>query len=284
MHRSYLYAPGHNPKLLDRVFDVGADAVVLDLEDAVPAVAKETARAMVAATLEERPAWVRVNAVGTQYCAADLEAVASHALGIRLPKVESAEAAQWVADRLPGTPVIAAVESARGVLAAAEIASVDAVQALSIGLVDLNRDLHSGEGVLPTVYARSHLAVVSRAAGLDPPIDSVYPHIDDLQTLREHAEFSRSLGFFGKSVIHPSQLPVVHAVFTYSEEELEWAREVVGAFERSGGEALRLPNGEFVGAPIADRARRLLERALSLPGVLNSESRARCLTTLHPPT
>jgi citrate lyase subunit beta/citryl-CoA lyase len=283
MHRSYLYAPGHNAKLLDRVFDAGADAVVLDLEDAVPAAAKATARDMVAARLAERPAWVRVNAVGTPFCQADLDAVGCHALGIRLPKVESAEAAQWVSDRLPGTPLICAIESARGVLAAAEIASVDAVQALSIGLVDLGKDLHSGEGLLPTVYARSHLAVVSRAAGLDPPIDSVYPHVEDLRTLREHAEFSRSLGFFGKSVIHPRQLPVVHAVFSYSEEEVAWAREVVGAFERSGGEALRLPNGEFVGAPIADRARRLLERALGLPGVLNIEPRPR-VNTMYPPS
>jgi citrate lyase subunit beta/citryl-CoA lyase len=264
MHRSYLYAPGHNAKLLDRVFRAGADAVVLDLEDAVPVAAKETARAMVAATLEERPAWVRVNAVGTCFCEGDLDAVAGRALGIRLPKVESAEDAQWVADRLPGTPLICAVESARGVLAAAEIASVDAVRSLSFGSADFSHDLHCGQGNLQTLYVRSHLAVVSRAAGLEPPVDTVYPHTEDLGTLRDQAEFARSLGFFGKSVIHPRQLPVVHAVFTYSDEEVAWAHEVVGAFERSGGEALRLPNGEFVGAPIADRARRLLERARAL--------------------
>jgi citrate lyase subunit beta/citryl-CoA lyase len=266
MYRSYLYAPGHNATLLNKVFDAGADAVVLDLEDAVPASAKETARAMVAATLVERPAWVRVNGVGSGLCEADLDAVAGHALGIRLPKVESAEAAQWVADRLPGTPLICAIESARGTLAAAEIASVDAVRALSFGSVDFRHDLHAGVGDLQTVYVRSHLAIVSRAAGIEPPIDTVYPHIDDLRGLRKDAEFARSLGFFGKSVIHPRQLPIVHAVFTCTEEEVAWAHEVIGAFERSGGEALRLPNGEFVGAPIADRARRLLERARALPG------------------
>jgi citrate lyase subunit beta/citryl-CoA lyase len=273
MHRSYLYAPGHNAKLLDRVFDAGADAVVLDLEDAVPAAAKETARKMVAATLEARPAWVRVNAVGTSLFEADLDAVAGRALGIRLPKVESAEAAQLVADRVPGTPLICAVESARGVLAAAEIASVKAVRHLSLGSVDLRHDLHAGEGNLQTLYVRSHLAVVSRAAGIEPPIDSVYPHTDDLRTLREDAEFARSLGFFGKSVIHPRQVPVVHAVFTYTEAEVAWAREVVGAFESSGGEAVCLPNGEFVGAPIASRARRLLERARALPGVRHDDVR-----------
>jgi citrate lyase subunit beta/citryl-CoA lyase len=267
MYRSYLYAPGHNAKLVAKVFDAGADAVVLDLEDAVPVAAKETARAMVAAKLAERRAWVRVNAVGTPQCEADLDAVAGRVVGIRLPKVESAEDAQWVADRLPGTHLICAIESARGVLAAAEIASVDAVRALSFGAVDYRRDLHAGAGDLPTLHARSHLAIVSRAAGIEPPVDTVYPHTDDVRGLRKDAEFARSLGFFGKSVIHPRQVPVVHAVFTCTEEEVAWANEVVGAFERSGGEALRLPNGEFVGAPIAERARRLLELACALPGV-----------------
>ena len=261
MHRSFLYAPGHNAKLLERVYGGGADAIVLDLEDAVPAVAKETARKMVAAALETRPAWVRVNDARTQLCAADLDAVAGRALGIRLPKVESAEEVQWVADRVPGVPVICAVESARGLLAASEIASVDAVRRLSIGNVDLRHDTHAGEGNLQTLYARSHLVFVSSAADLEPPIDSVYPHTHDLRALRADAEFARSLGFFGKSVIHPCQVPVVHGVFTYSEEEVAWANEVIDAFESSGGEALRLPSGEFVGAPIAHRARRLLERA-----------------------
>jgi citrate lyase subunit beta/citryl-CoA lyase len=261
MHRSYLYAPGHNAKLLDRVYDAGADAVVLDLEDAVPVGAKETARAMVAETLETRPAWVRVNAVGTSQCEADLDAVAHGALGIRLPKVQSAKDAQWVADRVPGLPLICAIETARGVLAAAEIASVDAVRNLSIGLIDLRRDLDLGAGHLETLYVRSYLVIVSRAAGIGPPIDTVYPHTDDLSALRSDAEFARSLGFFGKSVIHPRQLPVVHAVFTSTEEEVAWAEEVLDAFECSGGQAVRLPTGEFVGAPVAARARRLLERA-----------------------
>ena len=90
MDRSYLFAPGHNAKLLDRVFDAGADAVMLDLEDAVPPEAKATARAMVAEVLADHPAWVRVNAAQTAWCEADLAAVAEHAFGIRIPKVESA--------------------------------------------------------------------------------------------------------------------------------------------------------------------------------------------------
>ena len=205
---------------------------------------------------------------GVQTCAlpisADLATVAGEAAGIRIPKVESAEDAQWVADRAPGTPLICAIESARGVLAAAEIATVDGVRHLSLGGVDLRRDLNSGDGALQTLYVRSHLVVVSRAAGLEPPIDSVYPRLDDEAGLREEAAFARSLGFFGKSAIHPRQLLALHDVFTPTEDERAWAVQVLDAFESTGGEAVQLPGGEFVDVPVADRARRLLELADAL--------------------
>jgi citrate lyase subunit beta/citryl-CoA lyase len=265
MHRSYLFAPGHNEKLLSRVFEAGADAVMLDLEDAVPPHAKQTARAMVAGALAHRPAWVRINTVGTELAAADLEAVAGLAAGIRIPKVESAEDVQWVRDRAPDTPLICAIETARGVMAAYEIAQVDGVRHLSLGGVDLRRDLGAGDGNLQTLYARSRLVVVSRAAGLDPPIDSVYARLDDDAGLRAQTEFARSLGFFGKSAIHPRQLPILHDVFTPSAEELEWAQTVLGAFHTAGGDAVKLSDGEFVDLPVADRARRLLELADRLP-------------------
>jgi citrate lyase subunit beta/citryl-CoA lyase len=265
MHRSYLFAPGHNEKLLSRVFDAGADAVMLDLEDAVPPHAKKQARAMVAEALLDRTAWVRINAVGTDVAAADLDAVAGLAAGIRIPKVESGADVQWVGDRAPDTPLICAIETARGILAAQEIASVPGVRHLSLGGVDLRRDLCASDGNLQTLYARSHLVVVSRAAGLGAPIDSVYARLNDDAGLRAQAEFARSLGFFGKSAIHPRQLAVLHEVFTPSGEELEWARTVLEAFEASGGTATKLPGGEFVDVPVADRARRLAQLADRLP-------------------
>jgi len=261
MDRSYLFAPGHSAKLLGRVFEAGADAVMLDLEDAVPPDAKDMARGMVAETLVDHPAWVRVNAARTEWCEADLAAVGERAFGIRIPKAESADDVRWVAERAPGKPIICAIESAGGVLAAAEIAAVPGVRHLAMGGVDLQNDLNAGNGNLQTLYVRSHLVVVSRAAGLEPPIDSVWPRLDDEAGLREQAEFARSLGFFGKSAIHPRQLPTLHEVFTPSEQEVGWAREVMAAFEAAGGAALRLPGGEFVDLPVARRARRLLELA-----------------------
>ena len=265
MHRSYLFAPGHVEKHLHRVFEAGADAVMLDLEDAVPPHAKQRARAMVAEVLTDRSAWVRINAVGTEPAAADLDAVGPLAAGIRIPKVESARDVKWVRDRVPAdTPVICAIESARGILGAQEIASVPGVRHLSLGGVDLRRDLGAGEGGLPTLYARSHLVAVSRATGLEPPIDSVYARLDDEAGLRAETELARSLGFFGKSAIHPRQLPIVHDVFTPSDDELEWARTVLDAFERAGGAATKLPDGEFIDLPVADRARSMLEHSEQL--------------------
>jgi citrate lyase subunit beta / citryl-CoA lyase len=265
MHRSYLFAPGHNVKLLSRVFDAGADAVILDLEDAVPPHAKQQARAMVADVLAERDAWVRINAVGTDLAAADLEHVAGLAAGIRIPKVESATDVEWVRDRAPDTPLICAIESARGLIAAHEIAQVAGVRHLSLGGVDLRRDLGATDGNLQTLYARSHLVIVSRAARLDAPIDSVYARLDDDAGLRSQAEFARSLGFFGKSAIHPRQLPILHEVFSPSSEELAWARTALDSFSASRGDAVKLRDGEFIDLPVADRARRLLELADRLP-------------------
>jgi len=277
MERSYLFAPGHNAKLLDRVFTAGADALMLDLEDAVPPAAKDLARRMVAAKLAGSPAvagngrvvapsgparaWVRVNAARTDLCAADLDAVAADAYGIRIPKAESPEDVAWVADRAPGKPIICAIESARGLLAAAEIAAAPGVAHLAMGGVDLQRDLGTDGSDTAALYARSHLVVCSRAARIGPPIDSVYPRLTDDDGLRAQAELARSLGFFGKSAIHPRQLPVLHAVFTPTEQELAWAREVLAAFEAADGGAVALPDGEFVDLPVARRAERLLARA-----------------------
>ena len=261
VNRSYLFAPGHNAKLLQKVFTAGADAVILDLEDAVPTDAKGRARGMVAEAIAGHAALVRVNPPRTDECAADVDAVAPHAAAIRIPKCESAEDVAWVAQRANGVPLVPAIETARGVLGAHEIALAPGVAHLSIGGLDLLRDLYAGDGNLPMLYVRSHLVVVSRAAGLPPPVDSVYPLIDDDAGLRAEAEFVRSLGFGAKSAIHPRQIPILNDVFAPSGRDLEWARAVLVAFEKAGRGATRLPDGEFVDLPVAQRAQRLLDLA-----------------------
>ncbi len=265
MDRSYLFVPGHNEKLLAKVFDRGADAVILDLEDAVPPERKAAARSAVAEVLQSHAAWVRINAAGSELAAADLDAVAAVAHGIRIPKVESVNDVRWVTQRAPGSPLLCAIESAKGLVNALAIAEQPQVEHLALGGIDLQRDLGVGSGDAPLHYARSHLVVASRAAGIQPPIDSVYPHLDDPDGLRRQAETSRSLGLFGKSAIHPAQLPIIHAAFSPTPDELDWARDVLEAFEEARGGAARLSGGEFIDLPVAERARALLRLAESLP-------------------
>ncbi|TMC54294.1 MAG: CoA ester lyase [Chloroflexi bacterium] len=259
--RSWLFAPGHDEKLLRKVFAAGGDEVILDLEDAVPADLKERARAMVTEVVSTQRCWVRVNRANTPECERDLAAVAGKVAGIRVPKVESAAEVAWIAERAKDVPLDCTVESARGVHAAYEIASAPACTLLSYGGLDLAADLGIQGGDQETLYARSHLVIAARSAGKPPPSDGIYPRLDDDAGLRREAEAARRIGFFGKSAIHPRQVPIIHEVFRPKVEELEWARQVMEAFEKAGGAATKTSSGEFVDRPVAERARRLLQAA-----------------------
>jgi citrate lyase subunit beta/citryl-CoA lyase len=259
--RSWLFAPGHDEKLLRKVFDVGADQVMLDLEDAVPAELKDRAREMVTEVASSKQTWVRVNRAQTETCERDLAAVAGKVSGLRIPKVESAAEVAWVAERAPGVRLDCTIESARGVLNAFEIASAHACSLLSYGGLDLAADLGSFPGEQETLYARSYLVIAARSAGKPRPSDGVHPQIDDDDGLRREAESAKRIGFFGKSAIHPRQVPIIHEVFSPTEAELAWARQVLWAFEQSGGAATKTETGEFVDRPVAERAKQLLRAA-----------------------
>jgi citrate lyase subunit beta/citryl-CoA lyase len=282
--RSYLFAPGDNERLLGKVFDAGADAVALDLEDAVAPERKPLARRLVADLLRsarKSPAvYVRINAISTDLWIEDIAAVVSPALtGVRLAKAESAEeiraldAALGEAERAAGIAVgtlkiTATIESAAAVMAAMEIARAPRVEALAFGAADFIRDIGADpdEAETQTLYARSHLVVASRAAGINPPIASVYTRIKDLDGLRATTEAARRLGFFGRSCIHPSQVPIVNQIFTPTAEQVAEARAIIAAFERArsaGVAAVAMENGQFVDQAVVTRARAII--ALSEP-------------------
>lgn len=254
-----MFAPGHDEKLLRKVFDAGADAVLLDLEDAVPPSLKSRARSLVVDVLANRSCWVRVNRPTTDDCARDLEALGALAAGLRLPKVESAADVGWVAERAPEVPLDCTVESARGVAAVHEIARAKGCSSMSYGGLDLAADLGIPGGNLETLFARSSIVIAARAAGKPPPSDGVHALINDEVGLRQETEAARRLGFFGKSAIHPRQVPIINEIFTPSLDELAWANRVVTAFAASGGVPTTLSDGQFVDLPVAERARRLLQ-------------------------
>jgi citrate lyase subunit beta / citryl-CoA lyase len=276
-HRSYLYAPGHRPDVMRKALRAGADAVVLDLEDAVPPEQRPTARQAITDLLDEDPpggtsVHVRINRHGDGYDADDLRAVVHPRLeALRLPKVEDVDALRQLDRELdelerdrqltPGAIALyPIIESALGAVRIPELVHASPRLArFAIGTSDLLADLDArGDDDLATLHIRSQLVVHSRAAGLGGPIDSVHTDLSDTDGVRDAALRARSLGFYGKSLIHPRQLAATHEVFTPTADELDAARRIVEAHER-GSDAQQL-DGHFIDAAVVARARATLRQ------------------------
>lgn len=268
--RSYLYVPGYDERRIEKALASESDAVVLDLEDAVAPNRKEEARETVVQVLKsepEKPVFVRVNAVGTELAAADIDAVVGrHLAGLRLPKIEYVESVRLVAETLKElrseAGIQCLIESALGLELAFEIANSHVrVTGISLGEADLAADLGvSGEAGL--LYARSRIVTAARAAGLPHPVQSVYTNVRDLDGLRRSTEEGKRLGFVGRSTIHPSQVSVVNEVFTPTEEEVTEAQELVDRLDSgatSGAFVLR--DGRFVDRAVVESARLTLALA-----------------------
>lgn len=265
--RSLLFVPGNDARKLEKALAAGADAVVADLEDAVPAAEKETARKLVADRLAhartESLLAVRVNGAGTPFWDDDLRSLA----GLPLDVLVLPKATPGAVGELPheGPPVLAIVESAQGLKRAYETASARGVAALALGAVDLGLELGleprpDGQEVL---LARSQLVLDSAAAGIRAPFDLVHLDTRDADGLERECRLARSLGFRGKLCIHPAQVGTVNRVFSAREEEIERARRIVDVYERAAAEgrgAVAL-DGEMVDRPVVERARRVLAQA-----------------------
>jgi citrate lyase subunit beta/citryl-CoA lyase len=291
--RAMLFVPGDRPDRIVKAFGTAADAVAVDFEDAVADAHKETARTRTAEVLEglsERPGpavYVRVNALGHPESQADLDTVSrlcgrGRVDGVILPKAESAaqieeadralSAAGGAAEAEGGPALVPIVETARGVLAAAALASAaPRVRALMFGTLDLAHEL----GVEPSVeghellHARSQVVLASRAAGLAGPLDGPYQALDDEEGLVRSSAAARRLGFTGRVVLHPRQVGPVREAFAPAPHELDRAREVLAAYEAAqdrGAGALRLADGTFVDRPVVARAVALLGAAQSGTG------------------
>lgn len=268
LHRSWLYVPGNRPDRFTKAAASGADAVVIDLEDAVPPEAKDTARQAAAAQVTGGagvPLYVRINHPGTPWARADVTAVAgARPAGIRIPKVEDPEqvrtVAGWLRDAGAEIPLYCLIESALGVERAFKIAGAhDVVAGLVLGEADLAADLGTtdDDGLH---YARSRCVVAARAAGLPPPVQAVFTDVDDLDGLRASCEQGRRLGFLGRSAIHPRQIPVINTAYTPTAEEVADARALLDAADRAEA-AFVLADGRFVDPAITRRARRVVQLA-----------------------
>jgi citrate lyase subunit beta/citryl-CoA lyase len=258
VHRSYLFVPANRPDRYAKACATRADAVIVDLEDAVAPDAKAGARSALAEWLPKapRPVLVRINAADTEWFAADLALCAGPNVGgILLPKCERADDLQRIAAACAGVPLHPLVETAQGLWNAIAIAQSPAVRSMLFGSLDFQADLGIGDDDL--LHARSQLVLVSRVAGIAAPIDGVTQAIDDPEAIRRDAARSRELGFGGKACIHPNQVDIVNECFAPTAAEVRWAEVVVAAFATSAGDAVRV-EGRMVDRPVLLKAQGIL--------------------------
>ncbi|HWL46116.1 MAG TPA: CoA ester lyase [Sphingomonadaceae bacterium] len=265
--RSALFLPASNPRAIEKARGLACDMVLLDLEDAVKAEAKEAARAAAvraaASDYGGRPVAIRLNGAESPWHEADVAAVReSRAALAVLPKAEDAGQAARLAAAL-GRPVLAMIETPAGVLAAPAIAAAAGVAGLIPGTNDLAAALH-----LPPVGGRAGLAfalqaivLAARAAGI-MALDGVWNRLDDAAGLDAECREGRAFGFDGKALIHPAQIAVANAVFGPDAAEIEEARALVAA-ATGGAERFR---GRMIEAMHVAAARRLLAAATRVSG------------------
>lgn len=262
---AYLFVPGDRPDRFGKALATGADAVILDLEDAVTPSEKTRAREAVAQQLASARAddrarlVVRINDHSTPWYEADLQMLHDHgAAMVMLPKAEEAASVAHVRSACPAIDVLALIETARGVLNAEALATTAGVQRLVFGTIDLALDLDLSGDPVGFDYTASRIALASRAAGLAAPVAGVTPEIDDVPRLRADLTRSRAHGFGAKLCIHPKQVAEVQALLRPSATELDWAQRVLAAAESNLG-AVQV-DGRMVDRPVLQQAQRILAR------------------------
>ena len=278
--RSHLYVPGDKPDVLAKALGRGADALIVDLEDAVAPTAKDEARRIITEWLATLPVaaenpveiWIRTNSGADALV--DVKAVASPAVtGFCVAKAESVEEIENVSAALDvieeeldlpnGSFALAPLlESAAAVFLARDIAAASRVKRLQVGEADLRADVGFtlGDDQRELLFVRSMVVLASAAAGIDPPVGPVDPNFRDLDALKDSTLAVQRLGYLGRACIHPAQAAVVNDVFTPSAESVEAARSLIERFDAAiaAGAGVFVDNGKMVDEAVVRQARRTL--------------------------
>lgn len=289
VRRSVLFTPADRPDMLRTAAQTDADVIVFDLEDAVAPGRKDEARSAVKSLLADSEfdpqaeVCVRVNAAADDF-ETDLAVVLAvdpddRPDSVMLPKTESPESVRSLRYELAehdadDSPVLALIETARGVLNAAAIAAVEPTDALLFGAEDLSADLgatRTPEGT-EVLYAREHVVLAAAAADVDA-IDTVFTDVDDTEGLRAEAGFATELGYDGKMAIHPAQVGPINDAYTPSDERLAWARKVIAARDEAAAEnrAVFRVDDTMIDAPLIAQAEQVIDRATAAGNVEDPE-------------
>lgn len=257
--RTYLFVPGDRPERFDKAWDSSADAVILDLEDAVLPERKDLARQAIAQWLRpERPVWLRCNAADSAWFSSDAELVSHPGVaGFVVPKAEVLPEPLVSAARKHRIGLIALIETAQGIENATALAGEPGVVRLAFGALDFQVDLGIEGDDDALLYFRSRLVLASRLGGKLAPIDGVTPSIDDPMVMRNDTLRARRLGFGARLCIHPRQIDVIHDVLSPSDESRRWAERVVSAMDSSAGGAVAV-DGKMVDRPVLLKAQSIL--------------------------
>ena len=282
LRRTMLFVPGNNPAMVKDAHIYGSDSLIFDLEDSVSPGEKDAARLLVRCSLEaldygptERV--VRINALDTPWAGEDIRAMVAAGIEVvRLPKTESAEDIRKLeglvaeAERTFGRPagsvrLMAALESPLAVINAYEIAKASprmvAIALSAEDYVTCLKTTRSREGV-ELAEARGRIVIAAKAAGI-MAIDTVFSDVADEEGFAREVALVKQMGFDGKSVINPNQIPVVHAAYLPRKEEVLKARRILQAAEEAEarGSGVTSLDGKMIDKPIVERARRVLELA-----------------------
>ncbi|NDB32939.1 MAG: CoA ester lyase [Nitrososphaeria archaeon] len=278
LYRSLLFVPGNNPRFLEKAKSSPADIVCFDLEDSVPDSEKKTARNLIKEALKSRSAYsssvyVRTNSPISGKIPDDLKEIIQKGLdGIVIPKVNNAKEFSKIIKivkslekkrKLKPVSIIPSIESAEGVVNTYEIAkSNKRIPAVVFGVFDLLNDMgieytKQSEGAK---YARAKIPLDARAAGI-LAIDAIWQDLEDLEGLRQDCMIGKSLGYSGKSIIHPDQITPAHELFAPNKSEIEWATKVCSVYESSSqkGKGATVVDGKMIDEVHYKQAKTLLE-------------------------
>ena len=279
LFRSLVFVPGNNPRFLEKAKSLPADIVCFDLEDSVPDKEKKKARALIKNTLKQRSKYspdvfVRTNSPESGKIAADLKEIVQKGIdGIVIPKVNSAKELKKIEKiisslekkrKIKGIRLMPSIESALGVMNCYEIASSSKrIVALVFGIFDLLNDMgiEYTKGNPPGAkYSRYKVPVAAAAVGV-VAIDGIWQDLKDKNGFTKDCEVGRSLGYVGKSVIHPDQIQTVHKIFHPNKAEIEWAKKVCSVYEEltKKGKGATVVEGKMIDEVHYKRAKALLE-------------------------
>ena len=279
LFRSLIFVPGNNPRFLEKAKSLSADVVCFDLEDSVPDKEKKKARILIKNTLKKRNQYsasifVRTNSPDSGKIAADLKEIVQKGIdGIVIPKVNSAKELKKIEKtisslekkrKIKGIRLMPSIESALGVVNCYEIASASKrIDALVFGIFDLLNDMgieYTKGNPIGAKYSRYKVPVAATAAGV-AAIDGIWQDLKDKNGFTQDCKVGKSLGYSGKSVIHPDQIKTVHKIFHPSKPEIAWAKKVCNVYEEltKKGKGATVVEGKMIDEVHYKRAKALLE-------------------------